>query len=113
MSNKPEFYNLNDNSQGIQRNLAPGLDARIFVGDQSMLSIVNFAPNSTGSLHSHPEEQWGVLLQGSGLRIQGGEELAVTEGDFWRTHGNVAHTFKAGNHGARVLDIFSPPTRGL
>ena len=74
-----------------------------------MLSVVSFEPNAEGTLHSHPEEQWGVMLEGDGLRTQGGEEIPVKAGDFWRTPGNVEHTLKAGPNGAKVLDVFSPP----
>ena len=109
MDDANEFYNLDDRTQGLRRELAPGLDARIFVGDQAMLSLVDFAPNGEGQIHSHPEEQWGVLLEGGGVRTQGGEEHAVKAGDFWRTPGGVPHGFRAGPNGARVLDIFSPP----
>lgn len=109
MNETAEFYNLDDQTQGLRRELAPGLVARIFVGDQSMLSIVNFEPNSTGEIHSHPEEQWGVLLEGSGVRVQDGEEFNVNAGDFWRTPGDIPHTFRAGSEGARILDVFSPP----
>ena len=109
MDEAHDFYNLDDLSQGMRRELAPGLIARIFVGDRSMLSVVNFEPNAEGKIHSHPEEQWGVLLDGSGVRIQGGKEFSVKVGDFWRTPGDVSHGFIAGSNGARVLDIFSPP----
>ncbi len=109
MDVKREFYSLNDPGQGLRRQLAPGLQARIFVGDRAMLSVVSFEANAAGSIHSHPEEQWGLLLEGSGLRIQDGEEIPVEAGDFWRTPGDVPHGFKAGSQGARVLDIFSPP----
>lgn len=74
-----------------------------------MLSIVTIATGAAGEIHHHPEEQWGVLLEGSAVRIQGGEEIAVRKGDFWRTPGGVPHTMRAGPDGARVLDIFSPP----
>lgn len=103
------FFNLNDLTQGICRDLAPGLSTRIFPGDQAMLSIVTLAPGAEGVLHTHPEEQWGVMLEGSGVRTQGGEEFIVKAGDFWRTPGNLPHTLRAGPKGARVLDIFSPP----
>ena len=109
MDNAQEFFNLDDLSQGLQRELGPGLQTRIFVGDRSMLSLVSFDPNAEGQIHSHPEEQWGVLLEGSGVRTQAGEEFAVKAGDFWRTPGDVPHGFKAGSEGARILDIFSPP----
>lgn len=109
MTRPDTFFNLADLSEGIARNLAPGVDTRVFPGDQAMVSVVSFEPNSEGSLHSHPEEQWGVLIGGSGTRIQDGVEVPVGEGDFWRTPGGVEHGFKAGPEGARVLDIFAPP----
>jgi quercetin dioxygenase-like cupin family protein len=106
---KAEFHNVDDTSDGLFRELAPGLTTRIFAGEHSMLSIVTIAPNSAGTLHHHPEEQWGLLLEGSAIRVQGDEEIPVRTGDFWRTPGNVPHTMRAGPEGARVLDIFSPP----
>ena len=109
MNKSEEFYNLNDPTQGLHRVLGPGLETRIFVGDQAMLSVVTIAPNAEGTVHSHPQEQWGVLLEGSGVRIQNGKEFPVAEGDFWRTPGGVPHGLRAGAKGARVLDIFSPP----
>ncbi len=109
MSERDNFFNLDDNTGGLVRELAPGLSTRIFAGEQAMLSIVSIAPEASGRIHHHPEEQWGVLLEGSGVRIQGGEEIAVGKGDFWRTPGDVPHSFRAGPDGARVLDIFSPP----
>lgn len=75
----------------------------------AMLSVVDFEPDAAGTIHSHPEEQWGVMLAGSAVRTQGGEEFAVRAGDFWRMPGNVPHGCKARSEGARVLDVFSPP----
>ena len=106
---KDEFFNVHDASQGIARALGDGVTARIFPGDQAMISVVRIEPGKRGTLHAHPEEQWGVLLEGSGVRIQGGKEFPVRAGDFWRTPGNVEHTFQAGPDGATVLDVFAPP----
>lgn len=105
----PNFFNLDDMRQGIQRKLGEGINTRIFVGDQAMLSVARLEPHSVGQLHSHPEEQWGLLLEGECVRIQDGEEIAVKVGDFWRTPGGVEHGIRAGAQGATVLDIFSPP----
>ena len=109
MSQKDEFHNLDNPADGLLRELASGVTTRIFSGEQAMLSVVTLAPHAQGTLHHHPEEQWGVLLDGSAIRVQGGEEIPVRKGDFWRTPGNVPHTMRAGPDGARVLDIFSPP----
>jgi len=109
MSRPDTFFNFADLSKGITRTLADGIQTQVFPGDQAMFSVVSFEPLSEGSLHSHPEEQWGVLLEGSGVRIQDGVDVPVGSGDFWRTPGGVEHGFRAGPEGAKVLDIFAPP----
>lgn len=103
------FFNLHDLAQGIHRQLCDGIETRIFPGEQAMLSVVRAEPNAEGSIHSHPQEQWGVMLEGSGVRTQNGKEFPVKAGDFWCSPGGVEHGFKAGPDGAVVLDIFSPP----
>ncbi len=103
------LFNLHDETQGIPRKLAEGITTRIFPGEKAMISVVRIEPHSQGTLHSHPQEQWGVLLEGECVRIQGGEEVAATAGDFWRTPGGVEHSVRTGDKGAVVLDIFAPP----
>src|SRR6266480_3701541 len=76
-----KFHNLDDTSDGLFRELAPGVTTRIFSGEQAMLSVVTLAPNAQGVVHHHPEEQWGVLLEGSAVRVQGGKEMPVKKGD--------------------------------
>lgn len=103
------LFNLNDPDQGIARQLAEGISTRIFPGDQAMVSVVTLEPNAIGTRHSHPQEQWGVILEGSAIRVQGNEEFAVRAGDFWCTPGGVEHAVRAGPEGARILDFFAPP----
>ena len=102
-------FSLANDARGIARTLAEGVETRIFVGEHVMLSVVRIAPNAVGDIHSHPNEQWGVLLEGSATRIQGGEKVAVNAGEFWHTPGGVPHGIRAGATGAVILDIFSPP----
>lgn len=109
MDRPDDFFNLADLGGGVARTLAPGVETRIFAGRHAMLSIVSLAPNSETAIHSHPEEQWGILLEGGGTRIQGGVEVPLGTGDFWRTPGGVEHGFRAGPEGAKVIDIFAPP----
>jgi quercetin dioxygenase-like cupin family protein len=74
-----------------------------------MLSVVRIDPNSQGTVHAHPQEQWGVLLEGKCTRIQDGEAIDCVAGDFWQTPGGVMHGITTGDASALVLDIFSPP----
>ena len=109
MSQKNYFNNVNDENTGIKRILGEGISTRIFCGDQAMLSIVTIEPNAKGKIHFHPQEQWGFLIEGSGVRIQGNEEIEINKGDFWQTPGGVDHGIIGGPEGAKVLDVFSPP----
>ena len=109
MSQKNYFNNVNDENTGIKRILGEGISTRIFCGDQAMLSIVTIEPYAKGKIHSHSQEQWGFLIEGSGVRIQGNEEIEINKGDFWQTPGGVDHGIIGGPEGAKVLDVFSPP----
>ena len=74
-----------------------------------MLSLVRCEADAAGRIHSHREEQWGMCLEGSGVRIQDGIDVPFKKGDFWRTPGGVEHGIRVGPDGATVLDIFAPP----
>lgn len=107
---KPEnFFNLDARDQGLERQLAEGMSTRIFSGSDAMISVVRIEPGRAGERHSHPQEQWGLCVRGSGLRWQDGEEIEVRAGDFWRTPGGVEHGFTAGPDGALIYDVFAPP----
>ncbi len=106
---KAWFFNIDDERQGMARELAEGITTRIICGEQAILSVVRIEPHTRGKVHSHPEEQWGLLLEGECVRIQGDEEVAMGAGDFWHTPSGVSHGIRTGEVGATVLDVFSPP----
>jgi quercetin dioxygenase-like cupin family protein len=101
------FHNLR--AGGILRELAPGIRARVFPGEHVMLSVVELEPWSESPVHSHPNEQWGVCLEGEWIRIQDGREYPVKAGDFWQTPPHVAHGGRTLGQRCVVLDIFAPP----
>ena len=105
----PWFFNLHDDTQGLKRELTTGINTRIFVGDNVMLSVVRIEAHAEGTLHSHPEKQWGVVLEGDCIRIQDGTEASAKAGDFWCTRGGVEHSVRTGDQACVILDIFSPP----
>lgn len=102
-------FNIADETQGLHLKLRDGVTTRIFTGNNLMLSVVHFAPNTPSIMHSHPEEQWGVLLKGECVRIQENQEIEMKVGNFWYTPAGVSHGIRTGNVGATILDIFSPP----
>ncbi len=101
------FHNLREG--GIPRTLAKGIQARIFPGTHLMLSVVELDPWSESPVHAHPNEQWGVCLEGEWIRIQDAQEYPVKAGDFWETPPNVPHGGRTLGHRCVILDIFAPP----
>ncbi len=106
---RPEWlFRLDDDATGVPRELAAGIRSRVFTGQNIQLSVVRFEPHSAGTIHCHPEEQWGILLEGECVRIQAGAEVQARAGDFWHTPGGVMHGVRTGARPAVVLDVFSP-----
>jgi quercetin dioxygenase-like cupin family protein len=105
---QPKWY-FKSLDEGLTRKLGNGIATHIFFGKNVMLSLAEIAPGTISPVHSHPEEQWGYLLQGECVRIQDGEEVQMKIGDFWYTPSNVPHGVRVGASGALVMDIFSPP----
>lgn len=101
------FHNLREG--GIPRELAKGIRARVFPGEHVMLSVVELEPWSESPVHSHPNEQWGVCLEGEWIRIQDGREYPVKAGDFWQTPPHVPHGGRTLGQRCVILDIFAPP----
>ena len=108
MSDKWQF-NVDDTSDGIKRELAAGLKQRVYAGEHAMISVIDIEPNVIGKEHSHPQEQWGFLLEGECIRVQGGEEISMKKGDFWRTPGNIPHYIITKDKKAKIIDVFAPP----
>jgi quercetin dioxygenase-like cupin family protein len=74
MTRASRVFQLDGDPRGIARKLAKGIHASIFPGENVMLSVMRVEPHSTGTVHSHPEEQRDVLLDGEYVRMQGGED---------------------------------------
>ena len=109
MSIDEYFFNMGSlEDRGIKRHLSDDITAYIFPAEQSMASVVKIKPNARGKIHSHPQEQWSILVEGSATRIQNGEEFAVKKGDFWVAPGDFEHGIIGGPEGATIIDIFSP-----
>lgn len=85
-----------------------GIDLRTFWGEEIMLSVADLEPGAKLPLHSHPQEQAGVILSGE-LRLSiDGDERLLKPGDIYIAEGGVEHSGQAGPQGCRALDIFSP-----
>ena len=112
MANNEKWY-FKSKDDGTFRRLTDTITTNIFVGENIMFSLAEIDPHTEPTIHSHDEEQWGILMEGECVRIQDGEEVAMQKGDFWRTPSNTPHGVRTGDGRAVILDVFSPPRKGF
>jgi len=93
---------------GSRHTIFPGVQIQTMAGNQIMLSLVTFEPDSQVLDHAHPHEQVGMLLSGNLEFTVGGITKTLGPGDKWRIPGGVRHAVKAVNGPATALDVFNP-----
>jgi quercetin dioxygenase-like cupin family protein len=92
-----------------QRQLGPGLSARLAWGERIMFSLLDMAPHSVVPRHSHPHEQMGLVLEGEFELAVGTKSRVLRAGDVYLVPPGVEHEVRVGALRARVVDAFSPP----
>ena len=84
------------------------VQARVLVGDNASLAVVELEPEALVPGHQHVHEQLGICLQGRITFTIGDETRELGPGGTWRIPSDVPHHAVAGPDGAVVIDIFSP-----
>ena len=84
------------------------VQARIVVGANASLAVVELAPGALVPEHRHAHEQLGICLEGSITFTVGEEQRELKPGGTWRIPSDVPHDAVAGPEGAIVIDIFAP-----
>ena len=90
------------------KELLPGVVVRTFWGEQMLASLVDLAAGAVVPAHSHPHEQFGMLLRGEMQMNIGGETRAVKAGDLYLVPGGVEHSVHVSAAGAQAIEAFSP-----
>ena len=98
------FYKADDANQ---RELAPGVKLKTMWGDKIMMSLVELDPGSEVPLHSHTNEQAGMVLEGEFEFTIGTESKKVKEGEYYIIPGGIEHRVVAGSQPARGLQIIA------
>ena len=88
--------------------LAPGVSGRPLFGAGAMINVIEFAPDATVALHSHPHEQLGLCLRGVQVLVVDGVEHPIGPMEGYVLPGGVEHSAYCGPEGALVLDVFRP-----
>lgn len=89
--------------------LVEGSNSHLIRGSRVMLSFLTMKAGSVFELHSHPEEQIMVVLEGFCDEIIEDRIYRVGPGDVLRLPPNVRHGAFIREVDCRVVDVFSPP----
>ena len=92
---------------------SPGVHLQPVAGVRLLLSRVTIEPFHEAPVHTHDEEQMGIVLSGSGDFDLDGEIRRVVPGDTYHAPPGVPHGLRAGAEGCVVIDVFSPPRAAL
>ncbi|WP_420609602.1 cupin domain-containing protein [Candidatus Poriferisodalis sp.] len=90
---------------------ADRVEAQILTGEHMHLIRAVYEPGATYEMHSHPHEQFSLLLSGRMLLTVGGETREIGPGDGWYAPGGVPHGGEVlGDEPAVFIDVYSPVT---
>ena len=87
------------------------VDAQIVTGEHMHLIRAVYEPGATYPMHSHPYEQFSLLLSGRLLLTVGDETREIGPGDGWHAPADVPHGGEVlGDKQAVFIDVYSPAT---
>lgn len=90
-----------------------GVTLRPLTGERLMLSHVTIAPHGEAALHTHDEEQIGLILSGQCEFELDGVTRTLAPGDIYHAPPGVPHGARTGDEPCVILDLFSPPRQAL
>lgn len=90
------------------KELTRGVRTRTFWADNMLVSLLEFSPHSVVPLHSHREEQVGIVLEGELYMTIDGETRLMKAGELYMIPGDVEHGGMTTDNPAKVCDVFSP-----
>ncbi len=89
--------------------LVEGSNSHLVRGSKVMLSFLTMKAGSVFELHSHPEEQIMIVLEGYCDEVIEDRMYRVGPGDVLRLPPNVRHGAFLRDVDCRAIDVFSPP----
>jgi len=93
--------------------LAEGVSFRPVFGKNLLLNYVTFGPDRGFPSHNHPEEQFGLVLEGEMELTIGEETRLLHKGDLYVIPPDVPHEGRTLGTACLVVDIFAPPRAGF
>ena len=87
---------------------APGIQVQPVIGESLMTCWIAMEPGAVVAEHSHPNEQLGVVVEGSVSITAEGETREMVVGDAYVVPKDLAHRGVAGANGVVLVETFVP-----
>ncbi len=87
---------------------APGIQVQPVIGESLMTCWIAMEPGAVVAEHSHPNEQLGVVVEGSVSITAEGETREMVVGDAYVVPKDLAHRGVAGANGVLLVETFVP-----
>ena len=91
------------------KQVAPGWLVHFIIGEHMSLSRHSIDPKSVAAMHTHVNEQMGMILDGEFEMTIGNETRRLKRGDTYRVPPNVVHGGVTHERSTSILEAFSPP----
>lgn len=87
---------------------APGIQIQPVIGESLMTCWIAMEPGAEVVRHSHPNEQLGVVVEGSVTITANGESRTLEVGDAYVVKPDLPHEGVAGPQGVLLVETFVP-----
>jgi quercetin dioxygenase-like cupin family protein len=87
---------------------APGITVQPVVAESLMTCWITMEPGAEVALHHHPNEQLGVVVDGSVTVHANGESRTLETGDAYAVASDLPHHAVAGPNGVVLVETFVP-----
>jgi quercetin dioxygenase-like cupin family protein len=87
---------------------APGIQVQPVIGTSLMTCWISMEPGAVVAEHSHPNEQLGVVVEGSVTLTVVGESRELVVGDAYLVPSDLVHSGVAGADGVLLVETFVP-----
>jgi quercetin dioxygenase-like cupin family protein len=87
---------------------APGIQVQPVIGESLMTCWIAMEPGAVVVEHSHPNEQLGVVVEGSVTLASGDDSRELVAGDAYVMPSDLLHSAVAGTDGVLLVETFVP-----
>jgi len=83
----------------------PGIWSKLESGSNLTMAFMEIAPNKEGTIHDHPFDQCGIVIEGEIEMSMGEEERLLRPMETYFIPAGVKHNWKTTGLPAKILDI--------